>query len=79
MESLCFLKSSASFSTMFVDVGSSISLGTGSEGRPWETVAVKSKRSESKRIFILICYVYLCHTKVGIYSGVRFVLRYGFI
>lgn len=50
MESRCSSESSASLA----DVRSSMSLGKGSEGRPWETVAAKSKISESERIFIIV-------------------------
>lgn len=64
-----------------------MSLGTGSEGRAWETVAAKSKRSESERIFIIVfgvvycfsCDVYLCGTKGGIYSKAGLGLRYDYL
>lgn len=64
-----------------------MSLGAGREGRAWETVAAKSKRSESERIFIIVfgmgyffsCDVYLCGTKGGIYSKDRLGLRYDYL
>ena len=50
-----------------------MSPGTDAEDWTWETVAAKSKSSESERLFIFFCMVYclvygvyLCDTKGGI-------------